>query len=398
MTSDMEKAISLILRSPTPTIADNVYAMVLEYVRTFSSNGKIRLFWTHSANDWPDVINGPLRELTFALGAYQVNLQVIYGLLLQLRLISDTLAEERKNGKESSPGSLHATIVDKFESQEWSYFVTRAFKVLSPKVDPRSKETKTEHASRKKRRRKSPVKPSPSTAIPITSMDVSDPSTSTPSTQTEGQSTVDESWMQKRLVLESHVYAVRMTMLEVLENIFVILYPRQANILDEVVSGFADLPTDALRLFFLNKFMASPQSRLALLDVLLMQHFERNSSSVARKTYTVTSGGVGVDKMLTVYWDLRPIRMPSRPEDGVAPKSNYIILSTLLLHMLDALNFPSAFSASGLDTCVEKARLLYNETKILPSQETIFTEEEIDNAIEAARDLYEFVTNMVDTK
>ena len=372
--------------------------MVLEYVRALSSNGQFRVFWTHSKNDWPDVVNGPLRELCIALGASEMNMQSIYGLLLQLRLISDTLAEERQNGKESSPGSLHTTLIDTFSSNEWSYFVSRVFKVLSPNVNTRVKgdETKaSEHPSRKKRRRKSSPKAS-TTETSSNSMYISDLSSTASSSQMETQTEADESWMQKRLVLERHVYAVRMAMLELLENMFVILYPHQSNLLDDIVSGFAGLPTDAERVFFLNKFMANPQTRLAVLDVILMQNFERNTSNLAKKRNSVTSGAISVQKMVNVYLDLRPIRMPKRPDEGLVPKSNYHILSTLLIHMLDALNFPTAFSKADIVTCVEKTRLFCNETKTLPQQETIFTVQEIDNAIEAACDLYEFVTAMAD--
>jgi hypothetical protein len=383
--SDLERAIDWLGEAPTKAFADNIYEMVMEYVRSFSGNGKMKLFWTKSKNDWPDVINGPLRDLTLAISEHTPHLQWIYVLSLRMRLLNDVLAEERVTGKISTTGSFHHALLTTVSNSDWRGFVSKAFKVMAPMDwSKTTEEGKSEWASTKRRKRKEPAKKA---SAAQSSAEAASPS------KMEVDPVLGDEWIPLRMELAPDVYDIRVCLLELLENLYVLLAPGNPNFSEPIVDGFCSFTTDAERFFFINKFVATPSTRLPLLDHLLMSIFVRNTSTLQKKANLVTEAP-STKKLMTVYWDLRPAQMIKRPE-GMSPKSNYALLATLLLHILDSLEFPNHFSDEDIRKCAEKAKLLHSEAKSVGKRESVYTTDEIELGIEHTQDLMNFVSAFV---
>jgi hypothetical protein len=382
--------IQLMERTPTPAMADTIYTTILEFIRAHAPLGKTRLFWTNSENDWPDLVIAPLREIWREMCTSEPQEQYLYVRNLKIKLLNDVLAEEKIARVETNPSSLHYALLNRSESNTWNSFVNGVMRILSPNIGPR-RDTKqqgtpkAEYASRKSKRRsaKSPIKSSQEEASETSGMDITGANDAVASDQ------LLSDWQKSRLQVDSINFACRVSSLELLENLFALIYPIHPNFVDGIVDSFSSIPTDAERIFFLNKFSGNSPSRLALIDRMLVQYFENNSTALQKRSNATTTVP-SVKKMMGFYWDLRPIHMIKRPDD-TSPKSNFIILSTLLLHALDALDFPIGFSAEDCNICITKAKLIHNQTLALAKVESVFYSEEIDQAIDCTRDLQDFV-------
>lgn len=416
LAADMERAIALLLKSPTTTIADLVYGMILEFVRTYCRKGNIRLFWTNTANDWSDLIMGSLRDLTASVAEGEAGEQAVYVKLLQIRLIVDALGEERSAGTSEAPSSLHQALLNYVSTGSWRSFVGRIFKLLSP---PKSEdEALHENPNAKKERKAKHTGSRPSARSRRVTrsrqankdglMDTDEPSmdngdkhesedalhstqssaadSTTVKMDTGADEDLIESWMHECLSLSDSEYRLRTVLLQLLESLYVLLFPKHENFVDDIVNGFGTLPNDAERLFMLNHFSASIPARLALLDRLLMQNF----SELRHHAVTNTPS---IPKLMKRYWLLRPLAL-AEFHSSRRPKSNFTILSTLLLGILDLLDYPNSFKPTEAQECIKMAEDLQGDAQELLGQSSLFLPEEIAQSLAFVQDLVTYVTEL----
>lgn len=414
LAADMERAMALLLRSPTTTIADLVYNMILEFIRTYARRGNIRLFWTNTPNDWSDIIKFSLLELTGATKARDQSEHAIYVQGLKLRLILDTLAEERSSGHFDAPNSFHQCLLRHVSGSSWKDFVTRIFRLLAPpkpeeevRREPKTpKRAKATSSKSKRGAKRSAAQAKDSNAMASDDVEAkvegqaaddedgnvtsTQPSTAD-STPSKADHLMDEdlpedSWTRECLPLSQTEYGIRTILLQLLETLFVFLFPTHSNYTDNIVDGFATLPSDAERLFMLNHFNSASDPHLALLDGIIMQNFEATEKQ--ESTYTPS-----VPKMMNSYWNMRPIKL-AEVHSSNRPRSNYTMLATLLLKTLDCLDYPNAFSPMEITQCVVYAHSLMAEVKALTTSTTVFNPDEIATAVAAAQDLVTYVVSL----
>lgn len=406
LAADMERAMALLLRSPTTTIADLVYGMILEFVRAYGRKGTIRLFWTNSPADWSDLINGSTRDLLHAMSGTEHKEQAIYVHSLQLRLILDVLAEERSSDASQAPNSLHQSLLNNVSTGEWKSFVIRIFKLLSPP----KKEEEDVHNERPKRGGRRPK----ATAARAgtrgkrghNAMDADDESKAseekheeeeTPASQTStaestasktdvamDEDTVEDAWIKECHTLTPSMYHCHALLLEFMEALYVVLFPTHPSFADAIVNGFSTLRNDAERLFVLDHFEASPPSLLALHDGIIMGSFDDTDKREATDTPSIP-------KLMNKYWYMRPIKL-AEISGLTRPRSNFTILASSLLKILVSLNFPTAFSAEEVSTCLEHAQQIHSEAQALLQADSIFTPEEIARSISITQDLVEYIS------
>lgn len=406
LAADMERALALLLRSPTTTIADLVYGMILEFIRTYGRKGTIRLFWTNSPSDWSDLINGSVREVQIAMNGAEYKEQAIYVHTLYLRLILDVLAEERSSGASQAPNSLHQSLINHVSSGDWRSFVGRIFKLLSPPKKEEENDIKNRPPKRARRAKATGTRAGARGKRGRNAMDADDdeskaqekheeeeaPASQTSTTESTTSKTgtamdedvVEDAWIKECHTLTPSLYRCHAALLELMEALYVLLFPTHPNFTDDLVNGFSTLPNDAERLFVLNHFEASPSSLLALLDGIIMGSFD---DTAQREATDMPS----IPKLMNKYWHMRPIQM-AEVHGHNRPRSNFTILATALLNVLVSLNYPTAFSAEERSECLVQAQEIHTEAQALLQATSIFTPEELARSISATQDLIDYIS------
>lgn len=423
LAADLERAMSQLICAATTTIAENVFGMVVEYIRALAGKGTIKLFWTNTANDWSDLIVIPIRELSFVLKANKSNESAIRVQTLRLRVISVVLSEEKRAGVSSLPTSLHSAFARHTKLSDWKSFVSKVFTLIVP---PRSASEPEEKPIEIVATRSSSARPKKAAAAPkakktsaknAAKMDlvdellaeatesslmaeiVSEASQSShpadegsktgspnskfakPGETSNGALQTGENAPQTSEAL----YDVQVALLHLLEQLYSLLHPRNYSFANNIVDGIVTAPTDEKRFFILDRLNGDSASRLALLDSILMQSFQ-----IDKKTGFNVDVPLGKLKLLNVYLHLRPLtehtRLPS-----FTPKSNYNLLAKLLLGVLETLEFPNDFTKNEIASCVSTAKALRSEAEDLANKRTIFNEKEINEANASTQDLLDFV-------
>lgn len=374
MTSDLERAIAVIAHSATIAVGDNIYGMILEYVRTYSRNMDIKLFWTNTSEDWPDVLQNALLELITAINHETPTMTWVYLCAARIRLINDVFAEERVNDKITTPGSLHHALHETVSYTKWKKVVNQIFKAFATKdiseggdqIDSSPPKSQTKSANGKN---KSTV----DSASLSTPMDTDPPE--------------PENWISRRLESDPVMYDIRMSLIELLDNLYRLILPTNPDYLSLVQDQLLLLPSEKELLFVIKKFTATPETRILYLDALICATFVRNPT---KNSVPSLSSKPSVAKVVNVYWNLRPVA--SQKRENRSRKSSYAFLSFLLLQILDTYDYPTKFSSDDVATCVELSKQLYDEVMALDPERCSFTKEEIDSAVDHSRDLLDFVS------
>lgn len=387
--SDLETLLHYLDKAPTTAMIDSIVSTLLEFIRAFGGNSKVRLIWTNSEEDWQDLVADPLIKLGKSQEYSDDGVHARYVAYTKVRLLNDILAEERVSGKNGAPASFHSALLNHCNSHQYKSIVTKVYNIIAPQKKEDNLPGATEYASKKIKRGAKLAKATASIAASQypNAMDT-DP---TPSQEHAVQ---DESWMQLRQNWDELTLKIRVVVVELLQNLASFLHAKFPQFVAEIDDGFKTISDDNNRVFFLTRFEPPPPMRIAFLDLVLMGSFERGQAAVVKKSTHVAAVG-GIQKLLDTYWDLRPIAVGKR-EKGTEPRSNWLILCTCLLQMLDALDFPKTFTHDQLVICRTKAQHILGEANGLASRETIFTAEEIQRGVEAAQDLYNFVSCFVE--